>query len=68
MTNEKFYPAIERKNDYVIKNVVTIQFDKPVTFTRRKSVLNGKVLIGYKTFDTYSKEQGHYTEVINVYK
>lgn len=51
MENFRFYPAIERKNDFIVKNVQHAQLDRPVNHTHRKSVLKGKVLLGFNAYD-----------------
>jgi hypothetical protein len=63
MKNEKFYPAKERKNDFIV-TVDYLQFGQ-TTHTMKKSVLKGQKLIGmltyeienpnYKTEDEYNK-------------
>jgi protein-tyrosine-phosphatase len=49
MTNKRFYPAKERKNDFIV-SVEYLQFDI-VAHTRRKSVLKGKKVLGIKAWD-----------------
>lgn len=48
MQNEKFYPAIEKKNHYEV-SVDYIQ--GTIIHTKRKSVCEGKVLKGIKTWE-----------------
>ena len=67
-TNERFYPATERKNDFIVKNVKQIQLDRAINHTTRKTLLNGKLLIGFNCFDTYSESRGFYTEIEYIYK
>jgi protein-tyrosine-phosphatase len=66
MKNERFYPAKERKNDFIVK-VDYLQFGV-VTHTKRKTVLKGAKLLGvkawdienpnYKTEEEYNKQTG----------
>lgn len=69
MTNERFYPATERKNDYIIKNVFQVQLNKAIDHTKRKTVFSeGQILLGFKAYDTYSEQRGNYTVLENIYK
>ena len=64
MTNQRFYPAKERKNDFIV-NVEYLQFGF-CTHTIKKTVLDGAKVSGmitwdiqnpnYKTEDEYNKQ------------
>jgi hypothetical protein len=66
MMNERFYPAKERKNDFIVK--VEYLQSGVRAHTTRKSVLEGKKLLGmiawdvenprYKTEEEYNKQIG----------
>ena len=50
--NERFYPATERKLDYFVKGVYFMQFpDKKINFSRRKSLCDGRKIIGLKVWE-----------------
>ena len=49
MTNERFYPAKERKNDFIV-SVEYLQGGVKA-HTRRKSVLKGAKVLGMKAWD-----------------
>jgi len=69
MTNERFYPATERKNDYIIKDVFQVQLKKTINHTHRKSVfLEGQILLGIKAYDTHTEQRGFHTVLENIYK
>lgn len=68
MTNERFYPAKERKNDFIVKGVSLIQLRKQTHITHKKSVFkNGEIFLGIRAYDTYSVQRGHHTILENVY-
>jgi hypothetical protein len=49
MTNERFYPSKERKNDFIVK--VEYLQGGVAAHTIRKSVLKGAKVLGIKTWD-----------------
>ena len=49
MTNERFYPAKERKNDFIVR--VEYLQSGVAAHTIRKSVLKGAKLLGMKAWD-----------------
>lgn len=49
MRNERFYPAKERKNDFIVK--VEYLQSGIETHTRKKSVLKGVKVLGMKAWD-----------------
>lgn len=68
MTNERFYPAIERKNDFIVKNVKLVQMKEAMNHTTKKTVLKGKKLLGWKCFDIISEPRGLHTEIEYIYE
>jgi protein-tyrosine-phosphatase len=49
MTNQRFYPAKERKNDFIV-NVEYLQ-GACTSHTRKKSILKGAKVLGMKAWD-----------------
>ena len=68
MTNERFYPATERKNDYVIKNVQQVQLDNKIqNCTKTKRVLDYKKLKGVRAYEV-TDEFGYRTILENIFE
>jgi len=49
MTNERFYPAKERKKDFIV-SVEYLQFGV-LSHTKKKSILKGSKVLGMKAWD-----------------
>jgi len=65
MINERFYPAKERKNDFLV-NVDYIQSGIE-THTKKKTLLKGSKLLGMKAWDienpNYKTEEEYNNEI-----
>jgi protein-tyrosine-phosphatase len=68
MTNERFYPAKERKNDFIV-TVDYVQGGVSV-HTRKKSVLKGAKVLGMKAWDienpNYKTEEEYNKQICKV--